>query len=96
MTLSSLREGIGNCIECGATLSRVVPSILVISTIRKYMPEVMAVSCFKCRREFLVQRVDPHGVRGTIVSTKSGEGWHQSIFIADGGELIIGKEEICP
>ena len=96
MTLSSLREGIGDCLECGWKLSRVIPSTFVSSTIQKYMPEVMAASCIKCHREFLIQRVDPHGVRGTIMNRKSGKGWHQSIFFADGGELVVGQEEeIC-
>lgn len=93
MTLSSLQEGIGDCLECGNTLSKLIPSTFVISTLQKYMPDVMAASCIKCHRDFLIQRVKPYGVRGTITMR---EGWHQSIFFADEGELIVSQgEEIC-
>lgn len=93
--LGSLREGIGDCLECGNTLSRMIPSTFVINTLQKYMPEVMAASCIKCHRDFLIQRVKPYGVRGTITRKKE-DIWQESIFFADEGELIVSQgEEIC-
>jgi hypothetical protein len=82
------------CIYCGGELSRVVPSVLVLKTIREYMPESMAVLCLKCRRQFLVLRNYPHGVIGTVRSKSLSNGnLHQIIFIADGGELIVSDGE---
>lgn len=82
------------CIFCDGELSRVVPSVFVIRSIQKYMPEAMAALCLVCHRQMLVLRKPPYAIIGTVNTTWLSNGnMHQRIFFADGGELIIGKEE---
>ena len=84
---------IGKCLDCDGQLDKVIPSIFVMNTIHKSVPHLMVTSCLKCHKEFLIERAEPHGIRGTVVSIPKGEGYRQSIFWADEGELIVGGEE---
>jgi hypothetical protein len=67
------------------------------AAIQKNMPEVMAVSCtlVKCQHYMvLVERAEPHGLRGTVRYYKDAKGnEHQEIFFADRGELIVTEGE---
>ena len=92
-----MSEWLGCCLWCGAPLNRVLPNGFLSNAIQTNMPEVMAVSCtlVKCEQYMvLVERKEPHGIRGTVRHYVDASGKeHQEIFFADGGELIVPRGE---
>lgn len=83
-----------NCLWCGDRYVRLVPNVYLINAIQKHMRDVMSVKCLRCNKTVLVERAEPHGLRGTVRYYKdAGGNEHQEIFFADRGELIVTEGE---
>ena len=83
------------CKFCGTLTDGVVVTPMLRDCLRANIPKTFVVYCRKCEREYLLKR-KTHELVGTVseaLPMNPMEPHKQVVFVADGGELIVGQEE---